>query len=161
MFNNLKFWPKVFAIQIVLTIFAALRNGSMNIYTSYFAKGKTLKANKVMMIGITLYPPTNIKCPNMPSLAPTHSILYDKYKTDERYTHRYLSEVLSKLDPEKVLSDIRTISHGQDVALCCYEKPEDFCHRHILAKWLTDNTGVTIEEYGVSKNKPAVEQSLF
>lgn len=133
----------------------------MNIYTSYFAKGKTLKANKVRMISIALYPPTNIKCLSMPQLAPSHSILYDKYRTEDRYTHRYLSEVLDKLDPNKVIADINMLAQGSDVALCCYEKPNEFCHRHILAKWLMENTGVTIEEYGVSKNKPVVEQSLF
>jgi len=25
---------------------------------------------------------------------------------------------------------------GDNVVLCCYEKPGDFCHRHILIKWL-------------------------
>lgn len=133
----------------------------MNIYTSYFAKGKTLKAKKVRMVSIALYPPTNVKCLRMPSLAPTHSILFDKYRTEDRYTHRYLSEVLGKLDAQKVLSEIKALGNGEDVALCCYEKPGEFCHRHIVAKWLTDNTGVVVEEYGMSKNKPAVEQTLF
>lgn len=133
----------------------------MTIYTSYFAKGKTLKANRIKMISISLYPPTNVKCINMPQLAPTHSILYDKYRTDERYSHRYQAEVLQKLDPQKVLADIMAIAQGSDVALCCYEKPGDFCHRHLVAEWLKQNTGVDIDEYGQSKNLSVTEQSLF
>ena len=151
----------LFVFQIVLTIFAPEETKGMNIYTSYFAKGKTLKAKGVKMIGIALYAPTNVKCLSMPQLAPSHSILYDKYRTDDRYTHRYQSEILRKLDPKKVLADIMALAQGSDVALCCYEKPGDFCHRHIVAKWLMENTGVVIEEFGLSKNKPVVEQTLF
>ena len=33
-----------------------------------------------------------------------------------------------------------------DVMLC-YEKPSDFCHRHILAAWLTEH-GHTVTELG-------------
>ena len=153
--------PNLFVFQIVLTIFATNKKQGMKIYTSYFAKGKTLKAHKIKMVCIALYPPTNVKCLNMPNLAPTHSILYDKYRTNDRYTHRYISEVLQKLDPQKVLADLTAISQGEDIALCCYEKPDAFCHRHILAKWLSDRTGVEIEEYGISKNPQAVQQSLF
>ena len=133
----------------------------MKIYTSYFAKGKTLKAHKIKMVCIALYPPTNVKCLNMPSLAPTHSILYDKYRTDDRYTHRYLSEVLQKLDPQKVLSDLTAISQGEDIALCCYEKPGDFCHRHLLSEWLRKN-GYDVVEFEVKEKKEQAKQlSLF
>ena len=24
----------------------------------------------------------------------------------------------------------------RDIALVCYEKPEEFCHRHLVADWL-------------------------
>jgi len=33
---------------------------------------------------------------------------------------------------------LEQISQGRDIILCCYEKPEDFCHRKILADWLSD-----------------------
>ena len=52
------------------------------------------------------------------------------------------------------------LSGGKDVALCCYEKPGDFCHRHILAKWITENTGIEITEFGVvEKKEPKYEQA--
>ena len=58
---------------------------------------------------------------------------------------------------------IEMLSGGKDDALCCYEKPGDFCHRHILAKWITENTGIEITEFGVvEKKEPEYEQaSLF
>ncbi len=125
----------------------------MKIFTSYFAKGKTLKAHNVKMISISLYPPPNVKCAAIPDLAPTKSILFDKYMTEERYTHRFLSEVLSKLDARSIIDQIATISKGSDAALCCYETPDNFCHRHIVARWLTENTGIEIHEFGKTNAK--------
>lgn len=29
--------------------------------------------------------------------------------------------------------------NGKDIALICYEKPSDFCHRHLVAEWLNQN----------------------
>lgn len=132
----------------------------MKIYTSYFARGKTLRAQGIRMISVALFPPSHIKCAHLTQVAPTYSILYDKYRTDERYTHRYFQEVLGKLDPHEILRMITTIGQGSDVALCCYEKPGDFCHRHLLAQWLMENTGVVIEEFGTTKPVPK-EGTLF
>lgn len=75
----------------------------------------------------------------------------------------YLNDVLSKVNPQELIQTIQRFSNGQDVALCCYEKPGDFCHRHILAKWLTEKTEIEIKEFGVVERKePKYEQaSLF
>lgn len=133
----------------------------MKIYTSYFAKGKTLRAQGIRIISIALYSPPHTKYDCLLCLAPTHSILYDKYRTEERYTHRYINEVLGKLDANKLIEQISSISRGSDVALCCYEKPTDFCHRHIVAKWIQENTGVEVEEFGSSRNKEVIQTELF
>lgn len=46
----------------------------------------------------------------------------------------------------------------KDIVLLCYEKPGRFCHRHILAAWLTDTLGLEVSEY----NDPAaLEPTLF
>lgn len=37
------------------------------------------------------------------------------------------------------------LSGGKDIALICYEKPTDFCHRHLVAEWLTTN-GIKCDE---------------
>ena len=36
--------------------------------------------------------------------------------------------------------------NGKDIALICYEKPSDFCHRHLVAEWLNKN-GFKCEEW--------------
>lgn len=35
---------------------------------------------------------------------------------------------------------------GKKICLICFEKPTDFCHRHLVADWLTKN-GFQCEEY--------------
>lgn len=35
---------------------------------------------------------------------------------------------------------------GKEICLICYEKPSDFCHRHLVADWLNKN-GVKCKEY--------------
>ena len=59
------------------------------------------------------------------------------------------------------LTNIERLANGKDVALCCYEKPGDFCHRHLVAKWMNEKLGVQIEEFGVSKKPTYIQTSLF
>ena len=53
----------------------------------------------------------------------------------------------SQLKPE-VMSELSAI-YGPDVldrlTLVCYEKPSEFCHRHLVADWLTQH-GADISE---------------
>ena len=46
------------------------------------------------------------------------------------YVEEYYKQVLSKLDPSKVHHDL------EDKILLCYEDPDEFCHRHIVASWI-------------------------
>lgn len=75
----------------------------------------------------------------MPELAPKkefwqvwHNSLgkIPKEASDKYYVKEYYKQVLSKLDPHDVLKKIPDGS-----ILLCYEKPDEFCHRHIVAFW--------------------------
>ena len=71
------------------------------------------------------------------------------------YTKLY-KEQLSKLDKEQVIKDLQKLSEqtgGNDIALCCYEVPTDFCHRHIVAEWLNDGTDLNVQEFGMSEEQ--------
>ena len=46
------------------------------------------------------------------------------------YVREYYLEVLSKLDPEEVYKELN------NSILLCYEQPDEFCHRDIVAAWL-------------------------
>ena len=76
----------------------------------------------------------------MPELYPTDQILNwwksltpeqqkeDKYKMI--YVRLYNRDVLSKLNPYAIGKKL------QGKTLLCFEKPPDFCHRHIVRVWL-------------------------
>ena len=119
----------------------------MKIYTSYFANLKNLEKEDILPIGICCYPPKWFNGPNLGAIAPTPDILEKCKSSHAEYEKRYKAEVLSIFkDVSTLINKISYISGGKDVALCCYEKPSDFCHRHLIAKWLTDN-GFPCEEY--------------
>lgn len=125
----------------------------MKIYTSYFGNSRRLHLAGIKVIGISLYPPKWFYGNSLKQVAPTKGILFAKDQTEEEYTKRYREEVLAHQDMEQFLDAVKTVSGGKDVALCCYEKPEDFCHRHILADWIKEKTGIDIEEFGYTEKK--------
>ena len=120
----------------------------MKIYTSYFANLKNLEKDDIVPIGICCYPPKWFKGPNLRASAPSPDILEKCKSSHAEYEKRYKTEVLSLFkDANILLERISFISGGKDAALCCYEKPSDFCHRHILAKWLEEQAGIKVEEF--------------
>lgn len=59
--------------------------------------------------------------------------------TREIFKNKYLTEVLGRLEPERVereIADIVAAAGGTFAVLLCFEKPSDFCHRHLVAGWL-------------------------
>lgn len=120
----------------------------MKIYTSYFANLKNLEKEDIFPIGICCYPPKWFNGPNLGAIAPTPDILEKCRSSHAEYEKRYKAEVLSIFkDVSTLINKISYISGGKDVALCCYEKPSDFCHRHIVAKWLEEQAGIEVKEF--------------
>lgn len=101
-------------------------------FTSYFAKN----ANHKNAISISGKSPEWFKGKECKKLAPKYWF-FVKYKADHDeafYTEQYFKEVLSLLNPNDIVKEL-----GEDAVLLCYEKPGDFCHRHLVSKWLNDN----------------------
>lgn len=63
---------------------------------------------------------------------------------NDYYISNYNDQVLSKLNPQSVVREL--FSMGPNPVLICYERPEDFCHRHLVADWLNNN-GFPTEEF--------------
>lgn len=134
----------------------------MKIFTSYFGNSRKLKEAGVNMICVAIGKPRFIAgIPQMLNVCPTRYMVSGPCSHVE-YLKLY-DRILASQDANQVVKQIEMLSGGKDVALCCYEKPGDFCHRHILAKWITENTGIEITEFGVvEKKEPNYEQaSLF
>ena len=133
----------------------------MKIYTSYFGNSKKLNASNIKIICVAIGRPKFIQAPQMLNVCPTRYMVSGPCSREE-YLRLY-DQILAKQDARQVVKQIEMLSGGQDVALCCYEKPGDFCHRHILAKWITDSTGIEVKEFGLEERKrpEAIQGSLF
>lgn len=117
------------------------------IYTSYFAKLKSLPDN-IIPISICGKAPDWYTGLQYKKLAPKYNFFMEwKENHDNDYYIKCFNEqVLNKLDPMKVYQELRSLAKSDKICLICYEKPTDFCHRHLVADWLR-NQGFDIEEY--------------
>ena len=68
---------------------------------------------------------------------------------NEYYIKCFKEQVLDKLTVEEVITDLCGMINSNEhihIALVCYEKPEDFCHRHLVADWFRTN-GIECKEW--------------
>lgn len=130
------------------------------IYTSYFAKIRKMPEN-VVPVSISQWPPKGYSGLQCKDLAPTKDILMEYKNSNEndnvkesRYNERYINEVLGKLDLKQVLSNLQSQidmdtldllevdnvweSKNLHIALVCFEKSGDFCHRNLVAEKLKE-----------------------
>lgn len=128
----------------------------MKIYTTYFAKLKKLPSHIVpipisnSIPGISRENTTysSLSANKYKKLVPPWYVVkaYQENKDKEQYTEDYKRLVLSQLTPDDVVKYFKNIAGYNDVALVCYEKSGEFCHRHIVAEWLT-NAGYDVVEW--------------
>ena len=134
------------------------------IYTTYFAKLRHLPSN-IFPISICAKAPDWYKGEQYKKLSPPYELLmsWKKNHDEDYYVSQFKSDVLDKLTPSLVLTDLELklppdirdslddyviMNKNYHIALVCYEKPEDFCHRHLVADWLRsygDKIGICIE----------------
>jgi hypothetical protein len=117
----------------------------MNLYTSYFDNPKPVP----YPVAISLDVPSGFRGRRYSKLAPTPD-LEDAYKrkdiNEDRYVDLFLELLQSRrLTPDNVIQDL-----PYSCTLMCKEKPYQFCHRHIVAKWIYEGTGIEVVEYGVA-----------
>ena len=126
------------------------------IYTSYFAQIRNLPEN-VIPISICAKAPAWYKGLQYKAVAPKYGFFMEwkKNHDNDYYIEHYNKEVLLQLNARGVVDELydllpdelKTIikeegtykvrSQKIHIALICYEKPSDFCHRHLLAEWLS------------------------
>ena len=114
------------------------------LYTGYFAKLKQYEEKGLIPIAICGKSPDWYKGLKYKKLAPHKDwfIEWKEYnKSNAWYIEKYYRTVLNIQDKDTVIKELTDLAKNKDVVLLCYEKPTDFCHRHLVASWLK------IEEY--------------
>ena len=120
------------------------------IYTTYFAKLKSLPKH-IIPISICGKAPNWYKGLQYKKLAPKYDF-FMKWKENhdnDYYIKCFNEQVLDRLNVAEVvleLSQVLLSAGKSDICLICYEKSTDFCHRHLVAKWLNDN-GFSCKEW--------------
>lgn len=130
----------------------------MRIWTSYFGNAKKLekKCPDIHLVSIAGYSPPWFTGTKFSALAPKKwwwKIWHDSFKDDLEseesrawYTERYYETVLSSFNPPSSLETMLE-KIGNDICFLCYETPEKFCHRHIVASWLETSLEKTVLEW--------------
>ena len=117
------------------------------LYTSYFAKLKSIPDN-ITPIAICGKLPDWFHGLHYKKLAPKWGFFSEWKKTRDNhfYVRCFHEQVLSTLDAQSVLKELTAMANTENIALLCYERPEQFCHRHLVANWFRENN-IQIMEY--------------
>lgn len=127
------------------------------IYTSYFSKIKEIKEKfkRPCFISIARHVNSSIQenihyC--IPHFMP-HCSLLNNYKNaiinEEQYEEIYLKQLNDVADGKLTKYNICPNPEWFDgIFILCYEGANSFCHRHILRRWLNNEHGFNMEEYG-------------
>lgn len=124
-------------------------------YTTYFAQLRNLPPN-IIPVSICGKAPAWYTGIQYKQLAPKYDFFVEWKRTHDNdyYIEHFNSEVLAQLSALRVVTelqcllpeDIKSVMHTPfysnadwHIALVCYEKPSDFCHRHLVSKWFQDN----------------------
>ncbi len=123
-----------------------------NIYTGYFDNINKYMAQNLNVEGITRFPPDILGkygLINHEYLAPSKELLLS-YKNGEINRDRFIKTYMQFLnDNEDYIHDIVTwtLDKDKDTIWCCFEKPSDFCHRHLLAAFINEHGWATVKEF--------------
>ena len=109
------------------------------IYTSYFARCNKLPKG-IVPVSIARQAPAGYTGLEYKTLAPTWDILseYKQTKDERTYIQQYNYQ-LFLLSADQVVKELKELAQSDQIILLCYEKPDDFCHRHLVAQWLTEH----------------------
>lgn len=120
----------------------------MKIWTSYFAQMKKLP-NDIVKISICGKAPTWYDGIQYKKVAPKYGFFMEWKQNHDNdfYIEHFNKEVLDTLNAAQVVKELESLSGGRDCVLLCYEKPSDFCHRHLVADWLSEKLNIEVKEY--------------
>lgn len=114
-----------------------------NLSTCYFGKYRGKHP-----ISIARGLPKWYRGPSFNPLFPTWHMITGNLSKEE-YTHLYVKQILSRLNPEQILK------HLDGKVMLCYEKPPEFCHRSLVAHWIEENTGMKVPELFLEQTQAA------
>lgn len=131
------------------------------LYTTYFANVKSLPPNTTA-VSICGRSPDWWNGLEYKKFAPKWSFfsVWKETKDNDYYIKHFREEVLKQLDIIRTTTELQALlpyevrgkmteavwnDENYHLALVCYEKPEDFCHRHLVSEWLNSAGFMCVE----------------
>lgn len=128
------------------------------IYTSFYDNVKNLPDN-IIPVAISGWIPDDFEGIRYKKLAPKYKFFMEwkENKDNDFYVFHFNTEVLEQLNIKIVIDEItnklpeyikeylnknnETICNSKkySIAFICYEKPDEFCHRHLVRDWFIEN----------------------
>jgi hypothetical protein len=147
----------------------------MKFYTSYYANMKNIPAN-YLCVGISRVCPEWLIDNEPPNflfvrgniLAPSSELLSDMKSgkiTEDEYTERYKEQIHKTFSNNHFFTDFDGWIESMEeqfedkyeaIVFLCYEKPSDFCHRHILREMFNYEYHVRCDE--LKTKEPTVKK---
>lgn len=110
-------------------------------FTSNYARQKRLTPD-LKPIAISRWPPRWYKGPVELDLAPTAAML----SMNREDYDREFGKLLEKLDAREMFDRL-----GENAVLLCFESPNAWCHRRLVAEWFEAELGIVVPEYGFER----------
>jgi len=125
------------------------------IYTSNYARCGELKTAVAISASINDKAKNvwGFKGPHLDFLAPSWSMIHayqDGNMDEDEYSKKYIELLISREINPVDLYKALTFEYDE-IILLCYEPPNKFCHRRVLAKWIEDANHVEIPEWKSEK----------
>ncbi len=120
----------------------------MQVFTSSFSRARGLDSSRYFVVSISRFPPRRFQGYRCFDLAPSVFLLRD-FKaglSPFHYAQRFRREVLDRVDVHRVFEFLASMACGRDIVLCCFEPAFEFCHRRLVAGYVQEVWGYSIEE---------------
>lgn len=153
----------------------------MKLFTSYYANYRNIPKS-YLCIGISRVCPEwfanndldNFMFFKSNVLAPSESLL-NRIKANQITQEQYKKEYVEKLYADiqkyfncndlgewaKKMLECFKDTQWDGIVLMCYERPEEFCHRHIIRNILNKIYHIDCKEYGAKEENIEINKALF
>ncbi len=69
-----------------------------------------------------------------------------KSVAEDDYRLRYAAQ-LARLDPQETWAALHALAGGAEPLPLCWERPGQFCHRRLVARWFEESLGAAVPEH--------------
>lgn len=132
--------------ELIPSILLVNNIGNNIIYTGHYTNIRNYP-KEYKLYSVSNSKPKGIDIDTIEEFIPNWTIIKaykDNKISEEKYKELYRKQ-LDEIEWKTMVSILKKLLTNKSILLC-YEERYNFCHRHILAKWLEEHTVIKVEE---------------